>query len=64
MAERAYCVPVDGAHIVLPNGSVVPAEGMDLELTTYVLRRIADGGLIIQPKVKASKKSVLTESEV
>ena len=63
MAERAYCVPADGAHIVLPNGSVVPAEGMDLELTTYILRRIADGGLIIQPKAKASKKPVHSESQ-
>jgi hypothetical protein len=55
MAERAYCVPAAGAHIVLPNGTLVPAEGMDLELTTYVLRRIADGGLTIQPKSKVSK---------
>lgn len=63
MAERAYCTPAEGAYIVLPNGTLIPAEGMDLELTTYVLRRIADGGLIIQPKTKASKKSVHSESQ-
>lgn len=50
MAERAYCVPTEGASIYLPNGTLIPAEGMDLELTTYVRRRITDGGLVIAKK--------------
>lgn len=50
MAERAYCVPAEGASIYLPNGILIPAEGMDLELTTYIRRRIADGGLLIAKK--------------
>ena len=55
MAERAYCIPVEGSKIFLPNGTLIPIEGMDLELTTYVRRRIADGGLLIGPKPKEFK---------
>lgn len=48
--ERAYVVPAEGAKIYLPNGTLIPVEGMELELTTYVRRRIADGGLVISKK--------------
>jgi hypothetical protein len=50
MNKRAYCIPAEGAQIYLPNGTLIPAEGMDLELTTYIRRRIADGGLLIAKK--------------
>lgn len=55
MAERAYCIPTEGSKIFLPNGTLIPPEGMDLELTTYIRRRIADGGLLIGPKPKELK---------
>ncbi len=59
MSARAYCVPATGAQIYLPNGTLIPAEGMDLELTPYVRRRIADGGLSMGKK--PTKKAVTEE---
>lgn len=59
MIARAHCVPATGAQIYLPNGTLIPAEGMDLELTPYVRRRIADGGLSISKK--PTKKAVIEE---
>lgn len=50
MEKRAYCIPAEGSKIYLPNGTLIPAEGMDLELTTYVRRRILDGGLVVTKK--------------
>lgn len=60
MSSRAYCIPVSGAQIYLPNGTLIPEEGMDLELTPYVRRRLADGGLSIGKK--PSKKAVSEET--
>lgn len=50
MEKRVYCVPAEGIKIYLPNGTLIPAEGMDLELTTYLRRRIADGGLLVSKR--------------
>lgn len=60
MSERAYCIPASGVQIYLPNGTLIPPEGMDLELTPYVRRRIADGGLSIGKK--PPKKAVTEEA--
>ena len=50
-----FLKPADGRRVPMPDGRPWPAEGAEVELDTYVRRRLADGDLVQATRPKADK---------
>lgn len=59
MSETKFVVPADGLQVRDPaTGAVLPAEGAEVPLNTYWLRRLGDGDVreAIAPKSTTKKE--------
>ncbi|MEK7787164.1 MAG: DUF2635 domain-containing protein [Chloroflexota bacterium] len=44
--QLKFIKPAPGFNVRMPNGNVLPAEGAEVELNSYWLRRLEDGDVI------------------
>jgi hypothetical protein len=44
--------PAEGRRVRLPDGTLVPDAGAELELDQFVMRRMADGDLVLVEETK------------
>lgn len=52
-----YLRPADGRRVPMPDGRPWPAEGAEVEVDTYVRRRLADGDLVKASPPKPEKQT-------
>lgn len=61
MVEQVYIKPNEGRTVRLESGMLLPTEGMEVALTTYVERRILAGDAIVV-KLPTEKKETKSKS--
>lgn len=54
---RIYVKPAEGRRVRLPDGSIIPAEGAEVEHDVFIRRRLADGDLVEATAPKSGKGS-------
>lgn len=55
MSHTKFIKPAPGYAVRMPNGNVLPAEGAEVELNSYWLRRMDDGDVVPASKPKTNK---------
>ncbi|SOD42330.1 Protein of unknown function [Nitrosovibrio sp. Nv4] len=53
--QTRFIKPAPGLLVRMPNGNVLPAEGAEVEMNSYWLRRLEDGDIDVVRTVKGKK---------
>lgn len=53
--ETRFIKPTPGYQVRMPNGNVLPADGVEVEMNSYWLRRLEDNDVIEAEKLKGKK---------
>ncbi len=53
--QTTFIKPAPGYQVRMPNGNVLPADGVEVEINSYWLRRLEDGDVLEAEKPKSRK---------